>query len=1138
MFFAPHSSRILRLAVAFSLAILGGRVLRATDPDASQVEFFEKRIRPLFANHCYECHGGDPDKIKGELRLNTHAGLQKGGVSGPVIVPGNPAESRLFQAVQGKAHDLERMPSQKAGKDPLTPAEIAALEEWIRLGAPDPRTDGPALGSRDSSRHWAFQKPVAPALPAVRNAAWPRRELDWFVLAQLESKGLTPAPEADRRTLLRRITHDLTGLPPTPEEAQEFLSDPGADAYERAVDRLLNSPRYGERWGRHWLDVARYADSKGYVFEEERRYAYAYTYRDWVVAALNRDLPYDRFLTEQIAGDQLATPDNPWPMAAQGFLTLGRRFLNHEPDIIDDRLDVVFRGTQALTVGCARCHDHKYDPIPTADYYSLYGVFASSHEPGEKPLLGPNPDPRRAAEYAVEKAKREQELTDFRTTRTAEMVKLLRQRVGDYLLCAQDSLGLDWTNLEGTARVRSLDPGLVGAWKTRLEKWRGSTNPVFAPWFALAALGTNDFTARSSAWLDSLAAHPDPAHPPHPLILQSLTAHPLNNFAEVATRYGETLRHADQAWQDALAAAKTAGQPEPAALPDAPLESLRGILYSDDSPVREAMRDIDRFFDTPTAQKLRALRRKVEELDATHPGAPLRAMALLDKPQPVEPVVFKRGNPGSHGTNVPRQFLGLLSGSDRKPFQTGSGRLELARAIVGRDNPLTARVFVNRVWLLHFGTPLVKTPSDFGVRSEPPINPGLLDHLAVNFMDHGWSMKHLHRELLLSATYRQASDPGDAPAARAVFARNESTDPGNTLYWRMNRKRFDFEALRDSVLFVSGHLDQTFGGQPVEMFEATQSPRRTLYGYIDRQNLPGVLRSFDFASPDTTSSLRFQTTVPQQALFLMNNSFVNDQARHLIRRHDVPGSGSVEARVRRLYELAFQRDPNPAEVELATRFIAAQTGVKPEPRPAATWTYGYGQFDAALQRTATFHPFAVYKDKDGRWQPDAAFPAGDDRAYASLGARNGHPGRTATNAVIRRWTAPIAATVVIEGELDHPGKEGDGVRGRVVGSRAGLVGEWIAKTGKKATHVASVSVKPGDTLDFIVDAIESDNTDSFNWAPVIRTISIAGAPDSAPSRSWESVRDFRGPNADPAPIDAWEKYAQVLLSANEFVFVD
>jgi hypothetical protein len=1105
----------------------------ATPGDPAQVEYFEKSIRPILIDHCYPCHSAPSGKTKGGLRLDIRSGWEKGGANGPAIVPGKPAESLLISAVRGTAKDLEQMPPKGDGRSFLTPAQIGALEEWIQLGAPDPRVDAAATTLPDPARHWAFQRPVDPPRPKVQAGNWPRQDLDFHVLAQLEAHQLTPAPEASPRTLLRRITHDLTGLPPTAAEMAEFLSDARPDAYDRAVDRLLASPRYGERWGRWWLDVARYADSKGYVFEEERRYAYAYTYRDWVVRAFNRDLPYDRFLQEQIAGDKLATPEDPWPMAAMGFLTLGRRFLNNEADIIDDRIDVVFRGTQGLTVGCARCHDHKSDPIPTADYYSLYGVFASSHEPGEKPFLSANPNPHAAAAYEVERANREKELADYRAEKTEEVLKRLRDKAGDYLLCAQETLTADGSKTEGVARERKLDPGMVAAWKRRLENARKEPHPVLSLWNRVASIGTNNFPAGIQTLLGEPTPKPEAANP---ALLTALKSEPPTSLAEAAQRFSKALNIADKAWQDAREEARKAGKPEPQTLADAAQEPLRAFLHGPDSPIREALGDINRFFDTPVAQKTRALRRKADELDATHPGAPLRAMALLDKGQPVDPVIFKRGNPGNRGPAVPRQFLGILEGSGRQPFKDGSGRLELARALTRPENPLTARVLVNRVWGRHFGTPLVKTPADFGIRTEPAANPALLDHLAVRFMESNWSFKQLHREILLSATYRQASDPGDSKSMHATFARNQSIDPGNQWNWRMNRKRFDFEALRDSLLLVTEGLDGTIGGQPVAMFEDKSTPRRTLYGYIDRQNLPGILRSFDFASPDTTSAMRFQTTVPQQALFMMNNEFLLELARTATTRAGFTAATTDEARARWLHRQFFQRDPDRDETRLALAFVKSQKDVQPTPRPAASWTYGTARFDAATARVTDFKPFPKFKDN--RWQITGKYPAEGEAGHAALTPKGGHPGGSQNFSVTRRWTAPADLTIAVSGELNHPGKAGDGVRARIVSNRQGVIAEWKALSTTIPTGVDRIAVSAGEVLDFIVDIVESDNTDSFEWAPVLVAQATDRNANGMPPRSWDCARDFRGPTRDPDPLGPWGKYAQVLLSSNEFVFVD
>lgn len=1103
------------------------------------IDFFERNVRPILAEHCLGCHGSGPAAPKGGLRLDTKAGWQAGGGHGPAVVPGKPSESLVFKAVR-REPGVEAMPPAGEGRRPLTLQEVGAIESWIAMGAPDPREGAAVVRKADPSGHWAFQRPVDPPRPEVRDASWPRRELDFHVLAGLERKDLRPAPEAEGRTWLRRATYDLTGMPPSMEEVGAFLGDREPGAYERAVDRLLASPRFGERWGRWWLDVARYADSKGYVFEEERRYAYSHTYRDWVVRAFNRDLPYDRFLVEQMAGDRLATTEDPWPKAALGFLTLGRRFLNNPNDIIDDRIDVVFRGTQALTVGCARCHDHKSDPIPTADYYSLYGVFASSEEPAEKPLLGANPNPHQAALYEAERAKRQKELSDYRAEQTQVVLRKLRERIGDQLLCAEEARSMDGAATEALARTRSLDPGLISTWKDYLGKSRGETNAVLGPWHALASLGGHDFASRAAGMVDAWSKARDGKV--NPWVLEALREAAPTNMAAAAAAFSKAFGLADKAWASAKEASAKAGQPDPPGLDDPAAEALRVILHGPDSPIVTSTRDINRYFETSVAQRSRALVRKLEELDATHPGAPLRAMALVDKASPSEPVVFKRGNPGNHGPRVPRQFLSVLSGPGSRPFTDGSGRLEMARRIASADNPLTARVFVNRVWGQLIGIPLVASVSDFGVRTEPPVHPALMDHLASRFMAQGWGIKDLMRDIVLSATYRQASDPGPDPDAIAAFRRNVSADPANAWHGRMNRKRMDFEGLRDSLLGASGTLDMSIGGQPVEMFESVRSSRRTLYGFIDRQNLPAVLRSFDFANPDATVARRFQTTVPQQALFMLNNGFVAEAARAAARASAGArdGGGPLDvARVRWLYRACFQREPDAEEIRTALMFVAAQGKAVPEPRPAATWTHGTGRWNDTALRLEAFAAFPIFKDKEARWQASKEFPGEGQIGFAYLGASRGHPGRSKEVSVVRRWTAPSALEVEVSGELSHASKSGDGVEAIVVSGSRGILGRWRVHHGKVSTTTPPFSVQRGEVIDFVVVPVGTDDSDTFDWAPALRSAASQGGPWAGMGiRSWEAQRDFRGPATDPAPLDAWGRYAQVLLSSNEFVFID
>jgi cytochrome c553 len=729
------------LAILPILAVFIPARARAAEPSREEAEFFEKNVRPVLAEHCFSCHG--PNKQRAGVRLDSRQAMLLGGDTGPILVPGHPEKSTLVQVIEQK--DLVKMPP----KGKLSPEAIAALTAWVKGGAPWPGSatpagepTGPMTVAEARKRHWSFQPVHLPAPAKVRNPGWIETPVDSFILARLESKGLNPAAPAGRHTLIRRVTFDLTGLPPTPEEVNAFVNDPSPDAFAKVVDRLLASPRYGERWGRHWLDVARYADTKGYVFQEERRFPASYTYRDYVIRSFNQDRPYDRFLVEQLAADQLDLGDDQRPLAAMGYLTLGRRFLNNTPDIIDDRIDVVMRGMQALTVTCARCHNHKYDPIPQRDYYSLYGVFASSTEPRTLPeITTPDPSPE-YADYQKQLAKLQQAVSDFKQAHAREL-------------------------------------------RARNRKFR---------------------------------------------------------------------------------------------------------------------------------DQLRRLQKKVDQLKVTHPGAPPRAMVLEDARHPVEPVVFLRGNPRNPGPHVPRQFLEVLAGEDRQPFHKGSGRLELAQAIASKDNPLTARVMVNRIWMHHFGAGLVRTPSDFGARGDEPTHPQLLDYLAATFMEQGWSIKQVQRLILLSATYQQ-STIADVHA--------QSLDPENRLLSHFPRQRLEYEPLRDALLAVAGTLDSRIGGRPVDLFKRPFATRRTVYGFIDRQNLPPTLRTFDFANPDSTSPGRHHTTVPQQSLFLMNSPFVVEQARALAAREDLLAHRTVEERIDFLYRLLYARRPDARELDLGKQFLAA-----------------------------------------------------------------------------------------------------------------------------------------------------------------------------------------------------------------------
>ena len=889
----------------------------AAGADAAGIEFFEKKIRPLLVDKCYQCHSADSEKVKGGLLLDTREALLKGGDTGPALLAGDPEKSLLVKAVRYTDENLQMPPKGKK----LSPEQIADLEAWVKMGAPDPRgskTPGVKL-EIPGSRHWAFQPIRQPPLPAVKNRRWVSTGVDHFILARLEAQNLQPSPRADKRTLIRRASFDLTGLPPTPREVDDFLGDSSSEAFVRVVDRLLASQQYGERWGRHWLDIARYADTKGYVFEEERRYPYSYTYRDYVIRALNEDLPFDQFVIEQIAADLLPLGEDKRSLAALGFLTLGRRFLNNQPDIIDDRIDVVTRGMMGLTVSCARCHDHKFDPIPARDYYSLYGVFASCSEPADKPLLGSAALPPRYQDYLAQKQTREQELRSYRASQEGEVLTKVRSEVGDYLLAAHDAGKLeDGGRKESLVRERKLDPALAQRWQQRLET-RGN-DPVFAPWFRFRQFGETNFPALAQAASEEFGRQEGKSLNPAVAKLFS-TQPPPATLKEVAARYNQLFAGVTKEWTEAIAktnlpAADRGLNSRTNGFVEVAKEALRQIIYGSDSPVASLSGgEIARLFPTPVSQHLRALQRKVDELDATHSGAPPRAMVLVDNPTPQNPRVFVRGNPNNPGPEVPRQFLELVEGPGRRPFTQGSGRLELARAIVSTNNPLTARVIANRVWMHHFVTPLVRTPSDFGVRSDPPSHPELLDYLAARLMQDGWSLKKLHRLMMLSSTYQQSSE--DQPTLAQA-------DPGNQLFWKMNRRRLDFEGLRDALLSVSGRINLAAGGRAEDITTEPFSTRRAVYGFIERQNLPGLFRTFDFASPDTTSPQRFSTTVPQQALFLMNSPFVVEQARSLLQRPEVQEVRPGAEKIRKMFQIAYQRWPEGDEIKLIQQFIESQ----------------------------------------------------------------------------------------------------------------------------------------------------------------------------------------------------------------------
>ena len=890
---------ITTFAVAAPAKLLGQTGKPSTDAarsDSSKLEFFEKHVRPLLIEKCYECHSHESGESDGDLFLDSAAAMRKGGSRGEVLVAGKPNQSLLMRVVNYRDRNLQMPPSGK-----LSESEIELLREWIESGATDPRTQklkktdsrhGRVTTSpidRDPSTHWAFNVPVRQSVDTVLDADV-EDTIDVLAASAAEKADIETSLRADRETLIRRLYYDLTGLPPSRESIQSFTNSRRPDAYHRLVDRLLAAPAFGERFGRHWLDVARYADTVGYALGgKERRYKGSERYRDWTIRSFAQDMPYDEMVRHQLSADRTDPTNENGNLEAMGFLTLGRQFLN-PLDTIDDRIDVITRGLLGLTVACARCHDHKFDPIPTEDYYALGGIIASSQRPkeGASPLM------------------------------------------------------------------------------------------------------------------------------------------------------------------------------------------------------------------------------------------------LVDKPNPIDSPVLIRGQLGNRGPIVPRRFLTALRSDEETRFTDGSGRKELADRIATPNNPLTARVMVNRVWSYLIGKPLVANPSDFGFRTKPPAVPEILDELAADFSTD-WSVKKLVRRIVLSKIYQQR-----------VAARDKSltADPDNELLARGNRKRRDFESLRDSILTVSGTLDRSLGGPPVDIMSSTPTHRRTIYSMIDRQNLPALFRTFDFASPDTHSPGRYFTTVPQQALFLMNSPEMMAMARATAGaiRQQKSSPEELSAQAEAIYNQILGRDPSQQELATATAFLQTPPqSPKPIIDPRSLWSYG----TATLLPEGEGQPsdFSALKQyRDGRWQASDEFPTTAPFGHAYLGKTGGHTTSDPSLGVIRRYTAPQNEKVTLEGKIRHSSKQGDGVTFSIQ-TNGKQIYESTQLNSQQRHGPHSIKLNAGDVIDLIATPGRTSSFDSFEW-----TAKIQSKPEQGKGQGSErdTIKHFSGPFEIEKiqSLDRLEQLAQILILSNEFAFID
>ncbi|PHS10445.1 MAG: hypothetical protein COA78_11305 [Blastopirellula sp.] len=1086
-----------------------------------QIAFFETHVRPLLVKQCISCHG--PKKQHAELRLDSRAAMIKGGESGAAISPFNPNESLLIEAVRRESFEMPP-------EDELTEEEIAIFTKWVEQGAVWPKSDldNNTEVERDFDSHWAFQPISDPEVPKVKNSAWPINAIDHFVLAKLEESGLAPAPVATRATLLRRMKWDLVGLPLTSDESKSI----DQQDTKQIIDQLLNSPHYGERWGRYWLDLARYADTKGYVFFEKPKFHNGYTYRDYVIQSFNEDKPYNQFVKEQLAADLMQGEVSHQAMAGLGFVTIGPHLKNELPDILADRIDVVSRGFLGLTVGCARCHDHKFDPVSMEDYYSLYGVFHNSLEPIHLPFRTPDEIPAKQSEQAKQLEKAASDLRTHYDQQFQLVLKQGRERLAEYLAVAQSQRsGPDTTQFDVIVDGDDLSPQLLLIWQQYLEDRDAKNDPVFLPWNRLAQLEEADFTKEATNVLTQLSAG-NAEHPSNQLVLDRLKQKPLNNFDEVVQVYIQLIDEIDKAWRQAIEKSEIQSLEQPEH------EQLRLVLYGTDSPLQTPMHGFKllRLFPDRQSQK------KVNELNAAVDAARAKAapelaqmLVMKDAETIVEPRIFKRGNAARPAEYVTRRYLQYFDHVSDQPFVKGSGRLELAEAIVSPDNPLTARVIVNRIWQHHFGEGLVTTPSDFGMQSQPPSHPELLDHLATWFTQHNGSIKQLHRYIMQSATYRQASQSSPE---------GEKIDPANRLLWKMNRRRMDLETMRDALLAVSDSLDLTVGGPSVAGAIDGSNNRRTLYTHIDRQKLPGVMRMFDFPPPDVSTATRNNTIVPGQALFLMNHPMVLSAAKKI---SDVAEfNASHAAGIAYLFRKILGREPELFEIAEMLAYLETDAAEleTPEEIVKSSWQYGYGVLDEPNQKLTNFTPLTHWTGD--QFQGGVNLPD-KEIGWVFLNASGGHPGNNLDHVAVIRWTAPAAMTVSINGIFKHDKPQGDGVRGRILAAGKPLLGPWKIHQQSVDTNVDEVTVKEGETIDFIVDIFEVLSHDSFEWIPQIEEIETqavaanALGKDPAPNETsnvstWNYGQDFHGPKA--ARISAWQNLAHVLLLSNEFQFID
>ena len=1108
--------------------------LNVTAITKDESDFFEKKIRPVLIKECYKCHSAEGKKAKGQLLLDNRDASLKGGENGPAVVPNDIEQSLIIKAMRYSDKDLQMPPDGK-----LSPQVISDFETWIKNGAPDPRVEKTKLVDlgKESREHWAYKPLTLPEIPKS-SSKWISNPIDNFVFTELAKTNLMPSQIADKKILIRRAYFDLIGLPPSEKDVELFLSDSSSDAYAKLVDRLLDNPMYGERWGRHWLDTARYSDTTGTVNgNREPRYTYSYTYRDYVIRSFNENKPFNRFILEQIAGDKLDDIKRP-DLAGLGFLTLGKNSGNAN-DIIDDQIDVIFKGFMATTVVCARCHDHKFDPISTKDYYALHGVLNSSYFPSdsEKPLLNPVVETSGYKDYLNKRTVIEGEIEGFINSRYLSALNEFKTNTfknvyGGYALNSvassnrtdyiRDS-GLNirmiqrWTsminvrqpNMRGGMEVTvvSNDAGVAVQSTPKVPK-KSSVTPtsaVFLPFGSMYNVDDTKFKEEFSTFISENGTN----------VNQYLLSHikkigVIKNMKDLASAYHNAVVAVS------VTPTNTVG-----------LEGFTSAIFKNGGPLDIDRDSFPRFYasNQKTMQydnELRQQRGKLITHEIAHSSTPPRAMALGDKPRATDSAVLIKGDPGTRGPIVGRRFISTFDYLNPNPFTNGSGRLELAKSIANPLNPLTSRVIINRIWQFHFGEGLVTSVDDFGINTPKPVHYELLNYLAYTFIKNGWSVKDMHRLIMNSSTYRQLSNSD---------GRKSLIDPYNRLHWKMNTTRIGFETLRDTILFLGGKLDTNMGGQSVNLIASAggeYSTRRTVYGLVDRGRLPEVFTTFDFATPEMTTGRRFQTTVPKQALFLMNNAMVIEQVRNMVSRPEFVRIITEEDKIRTLYRICFQREPSDLEIKIGIRYIeGAMKEDMSDVKKEYNWKYGYRVSNDKTKSTSNFFEFQSFNRE--------VYSSTNEFFKGVVINRTG--GSLSKNTNIkpsRQWISPRSGTFTVSGSVGVAGKPGD-VTKLFVYKNGVIQTQVVLNKPAEVPFNLDLTINVNDKLEFVMANETNFNKD---YTLVIKVSEIKDVNSITPV-TWDSKLDFKGPlKKSDRELNSWERYTHILILSNEMVFVN